>query len=80
MPIRNSELIDRRLARALKLGEAPYQANRKAVRALDIDGNVSKGDKELKLMLSSMGAFISELEGVADASDAVVRRISSGVH
>lgn len=77
---KNSELIDDRLVRALKVGEKPYQANRAAVRSLDIEGDVKKGDAHLKGMLGSMNAFINELEGIADVADGVVRGLSSSIH
>jgi len=80
MPVRNSELIDKALVKALKAAEAPYQANRRAVKAIDIDGDVPKGDKELKLFLASVGAFSKELDGVENAANAVIRGISTGVH
>jgi len=80
MSKRNSELIDDRLSRVMKAGETPYQANRRALKALDIDGNIPKGDKELKTVLASIGFFTKELEGLANVSDAVVRGLSSGVH
>ena len=79
MPKRNSEVIDARFVRVMKAGSLPYKANRMAVRALDIEGDVDKGDKALGTMLVSSKAFVKELEGVANVADEVVRRLSSAL-
>lgn len=75
----NSELIENSLIRAIKTGEVPYRANRKAVKLLDIDNNFPKGDKELKVFLTSVNGFIKDLEGLSNVSQSVIRGLSSGV-
>jgi len=79
MPKRNSELIENGINKAIRTGEIPYQANRKAVKALDIENNFIKGDRELKVFLTSIGVFTKDLEGLANVAESVGRGLSSGI-
>ena len=79
MSKRNSEIVNEAFDRVVRAGRVPYKANKQAMRALDIEDNGVKGDKELKKILISMGVFIKEMEGLTNVADAVVRRVSAGV-
>lgn len=79
MAKRNSELIENSLNKAMKTGEIPYQANRRAVKALDIENNFLRGDKELKIFLTSISIFTKDLEVLANVAESAIRGYSSGI-
>ena len=72
--MKNSELLSVKLKRAVKTGEIPYQANRRALKTLDIQGDGKKGLREVDLMLAGLGMFIEDLEELKNASGGVAKR------
>ena len=72
--MKNSELLKQKLKRAVKTGEVPYQANKRALRRLDIEDNGLKGMREVNLLLASLGLFIEDLEDLSNASRGVAKR------
>ena len=75
----NSEMLSKKLAAALKSGDVPYRANRRAMRALDVMDDEEKGLPELDLMLVSTNVFVDDLEDVENAARGVVKRSLAAV-
>lgn len=61
------------LEKALELGEVPYQANRRALRAFDILDDREKGMRELTILINGIDIFIRDLEDFNDAARDVAR-------
>lgn len=72
--MKNSELLKSRLDVAVKTGEVPYQANKRALIKLDVQDDGEKGMREINLMLASLGLFIEDLEDLNNASRGVAKR------
>ena len=58
----NGETLTEEMARTIKDGEIPYQANRRAVQAFDIYRDDEEGSRELMAMLEGLDVFITNLE------------------
>jgi hypothetical protein len=57
--------------RTVRSGEVPYQANRRAARAIDIFRDDDEGLGEILVMLDGIDVFISDLEGLLNAANRV---------
>jgi len=77
--MKNSDLLKQKLDIAVKTGEVPYQANRRALKRLDIEDNGDKGLREINLLLAGLGFFIEDLEGLDNASRGVAKRAAAAV-
>jgi hypothetical protein len=64
----NKADLDGKLKSVADIGEVPYQANLRALKAIDIKSNRKVGEAEVKLMLSGLDYLIDELELFRDAS------------
>jgi len=58
----------------LDLGEAPYRASRRAVEALDVNGDVEQGVRELDTMLTGIGPLRAKLRELQNAAQSTLRR------
>jgi hypothetical protein len=75
----NGAWLEESLERAVRIGEGPYQSNRKALQALDIYGDVDDGADELIVMLEGLDAFIITLEAFKNVTDKVARNSLTSV-
>lgn len=75
----NGQVLEEKLKEALVDGEAPYQANREAVKILDIFGRVDEGVEILKDLVAGIDVLVARLEVFRDAANAVSRRALSTV-
>jgi hypothetical protein len=53
------------------IGEVPYQANLRALKAIDIEADRDTGKDELSLMLAGIDYLIDELESFRDAAEQI---------
>jgi len=60
-------------------GEIPYQANLRAMRALDIKGDREDGKAEAELMLTGLEHLITELETFRNASKQLKKKSTTVV-
>jgi hypothetical protein len=74
---RNSDVLAGKLAKVVRAGEVPYQANRRALEALDIDDDADAGMKEVVTMETGLSQFIESLKGLANAAKHVSRRVAA---
>lgn len=74
---KNGEYLSELLERAVLVGEEPYQANRRAVRNLDVLEEVGRGRSELNNVLSGLVMLKGNLEEVKDAARVIARNASS---
>ena len=72
--MRNSQILQQKLDVAIKTGEIPYQANRRAMMSLDVRDDGDKGMREVNLMLVGLDLFIEDLEVLRNASRGVAKR------
>lgn len=56
---------------AADIGEVPYQANLRALKAIDIKADEEAGRAEVRLMLSGLDYLIDELESFKDAANKI---------
>ena len=75
----SSDILRVGLAKAKKSGEVPYQANRHAVRAIDIDADGDAGLDEIGLMLSGLDKFGKDLKELKRAADRIARQPAASV-
>ena len=75
----NGQVLEEKLKEVLAEGEIPYQANREAVKILDIFGRVEEGVGILKDLVAGIDALVARLEGFRDGANAVSRRALSTV-
>jgi hypothetical protein len=75
----NGEILTGILERALELGEVPYQANRRALRAFDVLGDRDKGLRELNIVVNGIDIFVRELEGFENAARDVARNAVAAI-
>jgi hypothetical protein len=73
----NGQVLEEKLSEALKTGELPYQANRRAMSLIDQTHDDRRGLKELNVMLAGMGLFISDLEGFGNAARELAKKAKS---
>lgn len=59
--MRNSEVLQKKFDQVVRTGEVPYQANRRALRTLDIENDGEGGLREVDLTLSGLGILIRDL-------------------
>jgi len=67
----DGRLLNEKLRRALATGEVPYQANRRALKAVDGRGDIQQGTREVNLVLAGIDMFIEDLEDFANAAERV---------
>ena len=60
-------------------GEVPYQASRRAMKALDINDDGDKGMREIVVVEGGLTQFIEDLKGLANAAKEVSRRTAAFV-
>ena len=60
--------LGRRLTSLIDVGEVPYQANRKVVRAVDVNRDMAVAERELKVLLAGLDAWVEELKEFEDAA------------
>jgi hypothetical protein len=65
------------LDRAVRNGEGPYQANRKAVESIDIKNEIGEGRQHLMVMLEGLDLFITNLEEFENVSETVAKQASA---
>ena len=75
----NGQLLQDALDEALAEGEMPYQANRSALKALDLMRDLEGGKAHLEAVLSGIDSFAASLERFRDAAENVSRRAVSAV-
>lgn len=71
---KQSDLIRDLFQEQVDLGEVPYQAARSAVQAIDIDGDVERGMRELDVVLRGIGPFRAKLRELQNAAQNTLRR------
>lgn len=71
----HGQLLDEALEAAMVAGEGPYQANRKAVRSLNILNRAPEGREDLEEVLRGLGGFIQTLERLRNVSQNVIRDV-----
>jgi hypothetical protein len=59
----NGQILEDLLKKIVKIGEMPYQANRKALQKIDIFYDDEAGRQYLVSMRSGLDAFIRGMEG-----------------
>jgi hypothetical protein len=69
-----TEGVDAKYKEVVDIGEVPYQANLRALKALDIKANREAGRAETELMLSGIEHLIAELESFRDASSKIANK------
>ena len=79
MGMTNGQWLQDRFDNAVMVGEEPYQANRAAVKDLDILDSPVDGAQDLKKLLSGIDEFIVALEEFGNVTEAVARRATSVV-
>jgi hypothetical protein len=57
-----------------KIGEIPYQANRKALRSFDIKSDEKEGRKQAQLVVSGIDRLLKELKTFAHDARILTRR------
>ena len=75
--MKNSAFLGRKLAIAIRTGDIPYQANRRALRAIGVQRDGMAGLGEIDLMLAGMDMLIDDLEELKRAATAVSARATS---
>jgi hypothetical protein len=63
--------LDGQYADVASIGEVPYQANLRALKALDIKNNREEGLAEVELMVAGLDHVIAELESFRNASERI---------
>jgi len=66
-----SEDVGAKYKDVVDIGEVPYQANLRALKAIDIKAKREAGEAETELMLSGIDHLIAELESFRDASSKI---------
>ena len=69
--------LDGKYKEVASIGEVPYQANLRALKALDIKSDRKTGLAEVKLMVSGLNYLIDELESLRDASKEIGNRAAA---
>lgn len=75
----NGEILRAALDRLVRNGEIPYQANRRAVRVLDIYNDAEEGRQELIVMLEGLDIFIADMEAFENVAGLVARQTSAAL-
>ena len=75
----NGQLLQDALDAAMEEGEVPYQANRAALKELDIFGDWDAGSGHLRATLDGIDSFVASLEGFRDVAENVARRALAAV-
>lgn len=75
----NGEVLAEAFEKAVRDGEVPYQANRRAAKQIDILGNDADGLRELAVMLSGMDVFIADLEAFQRGAEVVAKQSVASV-
>lgn len=76
---KSGDILVERLWAALDVGEIPYKANRRAIHAFDVIGDVDAGERHISAMETGIDAFIEALEEVEDAARNVARSAKDAV-
>jgi len=58
-------------------GEIPYQANLRALKAIDIANDAKKGKKEVKQVMNGLDKLITELDLLRNATGYIAKKASS---
>jgi hypothetical protein len=74
----NSAVLRGLLNRVLKSGDVPYKAFYRALRKLDINNDAPAADKELSLLIGSLGILERDLGALSNEAKATSRRIVTG--
>ena len=75
----SGDMLIERLYATFDLGEIPYDANRKAIHAFDVDDDVDAGKRHISVMETGIDAFIEALERVEDDAKNVARASKNAV-
>lgn len=75
----NGAVLAESLDRAVRDGEIPYQANRRAVQAFDIFRDDEEGKQELMVMVEGLDIFIADLEAIENVSEMVAKQALAAV-
>lgn len=70
----NGDWLKDLLAKAVRNGEIPYKANRRAVEDFDILHERDEGKQELIVMIEGLDIFISDLEEFSNATETVAKQ------
>lgn len=62
--MRNSDVLQKKFDRVVRTGEVPYQANRRALRLLDIEDEGESGLSEVLTTQKGLANLITELNGL----------------
>ena len=73
----NGEVLKDRLGTVLRVGEVPYQANRRAAEELHKNGDFDKGLDELDMFLRSADSWIKALRGLEGVARETVRKAAT---
>jgi len=76
---KNGEILADMLSGALAAGEIPYQANRRAIEAVDIQGDRNAAARELRTVLNGAGLFMQDLKELEDAARQFARKCAAAV-
>jgi hypothetical protein len=74
---KNGETLSDMLENAVLVGEVPYHANRRALRAFDVIEDVDKGNQEIDTFLIGIDDFVRELQGVENAARDIAKHAAS---
>jgi hypothetical protein len=74
---RSGEILATMLDEVEEVGEVPYQANRRAVSAFDVEVDADKGLKEITVLLNGADVLMASLERFENAARKVARGFSS---
>lgn len=74
---KNGDVLMEILEEAANVSEVPYQANRRAVKALDVDRDFGIGVKELAVVSNGVGPTIAKLEELKNAAKNVARKYAA---
>jgi len=66
--MRSSDVLQHMYDRMVQVGEGPYQANRKALKVLDILEDGEMGQEEVSAVLRGMDALSDEIVRIRDAA------------
>jgi len=69
--MRHSDVLQREYARMIKTGEGPYQANRRAMKALDILQDGESGLDEVEAVLKGLDLLSGDIVRLRDAANKV---------
>lgn len=72
--MRISDALQQKFGQMIQTGEGPYQANREALKVLDILQDGEAGQRDVATILSGLDALSAEIAGLRDAAERVKKQ------